>query len=66
VGPATQPHRAAQPGAIAELEKLGVPATWRQSLVTLLGVIDDLDQQPAPLEQELRAHAARTHGFSCW
>jgi transposase len=44
-------------GAIAELAELGVPATWRQSIQTLLGVIDDLDAQLAPLEQELRPHA---------
>jgi transposase len=43
-----------QPGAIDELGDLGVPAVWRQSLVTLLGVIDDLDAQLAPLERELR------------
>jgi transposase len=46
-----------KPDAITELEELGVPATWRQSIVTLLGVIDDLDAQLAPLEQELRPHA---------
>ena len=46
-----------KPGAIEELAELGVPAVWRQSIVTLLGVIDDLDAQLAPLEQELRPHA---------
>ena len=43
-----------QPGAIDELAELGVPAVWRQSLVTLLDVVDDLDAQLAPLERELR------------
>ena len=46
-----------KPSAIEELAELGVPAVWRQSIVTLLGVIDDLDAQLAPLEQELRPHA---------
>ncbi len=36
-----------KPGAIDELAALGVPVTWRQSIVTLLGVIDDLDAQLA-------------------
>ena len=36
-----------------------MPAVWRQSIVTLLGVIDDLDAQLAPLEQELRPHARK-------
>lgn len=36
-----------------------MPAVWQQSIVTLLGVIDDLDTQLAPLEQELRPHARR-------
>jgi transposase len=48
-----------KPGAIDELAEHGVPATWRQSIQTLLGVIDDLDAQLAPLEQELRPHARR-------
>jgi transposase len=34
-----------------------VPPTWLQSLQTRLGVINDLDAQLAPLEQELRPHA---------
>jgi transposase len=46
-----------KPGALEELAELGVPVVWRQSLVTLLGVINDLDAQLAPLEQELRPHA---------
>ena len=29
-------------------------AVWRQSIATLLGVIDDIDCQLAPLERELR------------
>lgn len=43
-----------KPDAIDELSEHGVPAVWRQSIVTLLGVIDDLDGQLAPLEGELR------------
>jgi transposase len=46
-----------KPGAIDELAALGVPALWCQSIITLLSVIDDLDAQLAPLEQELRPHA---------
>lgn len=46
-----------KPGAIDELADHGVPEVWRQSIVTLLGVIDDLDGQLDPLEQELRPHA---------
>ena len=42
------------PGAIDELAAHGVPAVWRQSIVTLLGVIDGLDRQLEPLERELR------------
>jgi transposase len=48
-----------KPGAINELAEHGVPPTWRQSIQTLLGVIDDLDAQLAPLEQELRPHARK-------
>jgi hypothetical protein len=44
-------------GAIDELAEHGVPEIWRQSIVTLLDVIDDLDARLAPLEQELRPHA---------
>jgi len=43
-----------QPGALDELAEQGVPDVWRTSLATLLGVIDDLDRQLAPLERELR------------
>ena len=43
-----------QPGALDELAEHGVPDVWRTSLATLLGVIDDLDRQLAPLERELR------------
>jgi transposase len=46
-----------KPGAIGELAEHGVPGIWRQSIATLLGVIDDLDTQLAPLERELRPHA---------
>ena len=43
-----------QPGALEELADRGVPEVWRDSLATLLAVIDDLDHQLAPLERELR------------
>jgi transposase len=43
-----------KPGTLEELADRGVPALWRQSIATLLGVIDDLDRQLAPLERELR------------
>lgn len=46
-----------KPGALDELAEHGVPEVWRQSIATLLGVIDDLDRQLAPLERELRPHA---------
>jgi transposase len=46
-----------KPGAIDELAEHGVPPIWQQSITTLLGVIDDLDAQIAPLERELRPHA---------
>jgi transposase len=46
-----------KPGAIDDLAAHGVPAVWQQSIVTLLGVIEDLDAQLAPLERELRPHA---------
>jgi transposase len=42
-----------QPGAIDELADHGMPDVWLQSIRTLLGVIDDLDRQLAPLEREL-------------
>ncbi len=43
-----------KPGALDELTDHGVPVVWRDSIATLLGVIDDLDRQLAPLESELR------------
>jgi transposase len=43
-----------KPGALEELGEHGVPEVWRHSIRTLLGVIDDLDRQLAPLERELR------------
>jgi transposase len=46
-----------KPGAIDELAEHGVPEIWQQSITTLLGVVDDLDSQLAPLERELRPHA---------
>jgi transposase len=46
-----------KPAAIDELAEHGVPEVWRHSIATLLGVIDDLDRQLAPLERELRPFA---------
>ena len=43
-----------QPGALEELAEHGVPEVWRDSIATLLGVVDDLDHQLAPLDRELR------------
>jgi transposase len=43
-----------QPGALDELAAQGVPEVWRDSISTLLAVIDDLDAQIAPLEREMR------------
>jgi transposase len=43
-----------KPGALEELAEHGVPQVWRHSIATLLGVIDDLDRQLAPLDRELR------------
>src|SRR5215203_1384541 len=43
-----------KPDAIGELAEQGMPEVWLQSIQTLLGVIDDLDRQLAPLERELR------------
>src|SRR5215210_5608097 len=43
-----------KPETLDQLAAYGVPDVWRQSIVTLLGVIDDLDRQLAPLERELR------------
>ena len=43
-----------KPGALDELAEHGVPEVWRRSISTLLGVVDDLDRQLAPLERELR------------
>jgi hypothetical protein len=48
-----------RPGALDELEEHGVPGTWRHSIATLLGVVDDLDRQLAPLERELRPLARK-------
>lgn len=50
-----------KPGAIDELAEHGVAPVWLQSIQTLLGVIDDLDAQLAPLEAELRPHARADH-----
>jgi transposase len=48
-----------KPGAIDELAAHGIPHVWRDSISTLLGVIDDFDRQLAPLERELRPLARR-------
>jgi transposase len=48
-----------KPGALEELAEHGVPEVWRTSIATLLGVIEDLDRQLAPLERELRPLARR-------
>jgi transposase len=48
-----------KPGAVEELADHGVPEVWRQSIATLLAVIEDLDRQLAPLERELRPLARR-------
>jgi transposase len=42
------------PSGVDELADAGVPAVWRDSIHTLLGVIDDLDRRLGPLEAELR------------
>jgi transposase len=43
-----------RPGALDLLADHGMPAVWRQSIATLLELIDDLDRQLAPMERELR------------
>lgn len=48
-----------KPGAVEELAEHGMPEVWLQSIRTLLGVVDDLDRQVAPLEHELRPLARR-------
>ena len=50
-----------EPGALEELAGHGVTEVWRHSIVTLLGVVDDLDRQLAPLEREPR-RLARADG----
>jgi transposase len=42
------------PAGVDDLADAGVPAVWRDSIHTLLGVIDDLDRRLGPLESELR------------
>ena len=46
-----------EPDALEDLAVNGVPAVWRQSISTLLALIEDLDRQIKPLERELRPHA---------
>jgi len=48
-----------QSDALEQLAACGVPAVWRQSIATLLSLIDDLDRQIGPLERELRPHARK-------
>jgi len=48
-----------KPGALEALAEHGVPEVWRDSIAMLLGVIEDLDRQLAPLERELRPLARR-------
>jgi transposase len=43
-----------QSEALEELAEQGVPAVWRESIATLLSVINDLDRQIAPINRELR------------
>lgn len=50
-----------EPDALEKLAAFGVPAVWRQSIATLLALIDDLDGQIKPLERELRPHARKDH-----
>jgi transposase len=54
-----------QPGAIDDLAEHGVPGIWRQSITTLLGVIDDLDAQLGPLDASCAPTRARTRASSC-
>lgn len=46
-----------EPDGIALLAERGVPATWRASIVELLGTIDDLDRRITPIEKSLRPKA---------
>jgi transposase len=48
-----------EPDALEQLAACGVPVVWRESIRTLLALIDDLDRQIGPLEQELRSHARK-------
>ena len=47
-----------EPDGIELLERRGVPETWRDSIVDLIGTIDDLDRRIAPIERELRPKTA--------
>jgi transposase len=42
-----------EPGGLEQLAAHGVPGVWRESIATLLWLIDDLDRRLAPLEAEL-------------
>jgi transposase len=47
------------PDALEDLAENGVPEVWRQSILTLLALIDDLDRRIEPLERELRPYARK-------
>ena len=51
-----------KPGAMCELAAHGVPPVWCQSILTLLGVINDLDTPLAPLEHPHRSAVALEDG----
>ena len=52
-------HRLRGPDGLTLLERAGMPAVWRRSVVECLSVIDFLDARLEPLDQELKpfAHA---------
>lgn len=52
-------------GAIDELAELEVPATWRQSIVTPLGVIDDLEAQRVRSSRSSVGTSAKTRAWCC-
>ena len=54
-----------KPGAIDELAEHGVPAVWIQSIVTLLGVVDDLDRQIRHSSRSCARSPATTRASSC-
>lgn len=64
MGAAAQPALRKR-GPIDELAEHRVPEVWRHSIMTLIGVIDDLDHQLAPLDRELRPDARSDAASSC-